>query len=165
MMPSYLQSYLNMAYHKLEAIKQEAGKISNVDLKKSIVRVFYYLCVVTLQYVCPMILILFLTFMYKTMGGGSWKLEASSSSAPPEVDSTSPTLLMEPAMRNPKMEEIEEAVEIVITGHFSLAWQSLKHVFTPAVFRGLMGFSTWWCCLSWFLSAAIGITYQSYFTK
>jgi len=166
MMPSYLQSYLNMAYHKLEGIKQEAGKISNVDLQKSVVRVFYYLCVVTLQYVCPMILILFLTFMYKTMGGGSWTLDGffggeKSSPILPE----SPTLLMEP--RNPKMEEIEEAVETVIsaTGHFSLAWQSLKHVFTPAVFRGLMGFSTWWCCLSWFLSAAIGITYQSYFAK
>ena len=47
MMPTYLQSYLNMAYHKMEELKQEAGKISNVDLKKSIVRVFYYLCVVS----------------------------------------------------------------------------------------------------------------------
>lgn len=47
MMPTYLQSYLNMAYHKIEELKQEAGKISNVDLKKSIVRVFYYLCVVS----------------------------------------------------------------------------------------------------------------------
>ena len=47
MMPTYLQSYLNMAYHKLEELKQEAGKISNVELKKSVVRVFYYLCVVS----------------------------------------------------------------------------------------------------------------------
>ena len=31
----------------MEELKQEAGKISNVDLKKSIVRVFYYLCVVS----------------------------------------------------------------------------------------------------------------------
>ena len=47
MMPTYLQSYLNMAYHKLEELKQEAGKISNVDLQKKVVRVFYYLCVVS----------------------------------------------------------------------------------------------------------------------
>ena len=46
MMPRYLQSYLNMAYHKMEEMKQEAGKISNVDLQKQIARIFYYLCVV-----------------------------------------------------------------------------------------------------------------------
>ena len=109
-----------------------------------------------------MILILFLTFMYKTMGGGSWALPLSAGDGGGGIPDT-PTLILEPRI-NPKIEEIEEAVG-VITGQFSLAWQSLKHVFTPAVFRGLMGFSTWWCCLSWFLSAAIGITYQSYFAK
>lgn len=49
MMPKYLQSYLNMAFHKIEEIKTEAGKISNVELQKLIVRVFYYLCVVSLR--------------------------------------------------------------------------------------------------------------------
>ncbi len=46
MMPKYLQSYLNMAFHKMEELKQEAGKITNVDLQKLVARVFYYLCVV-----------------------------------------------------------------------------------------------------------------------
>lgn len=45
-MPRYLQSYLNMAYTKLEELKQEAGKVTNIDLQKLIARVFYYLCVV-----------------------------------------------------------------------------------------------------------------------
>ena len=48
MMPKYLQSYLNMAYHKMDEMKSEAGKISNVELQKQIARVFYYLCVVGL---------------------------------------------------------------------------------------------------------------------
>ena len=48
MMPKYLQSYLNMAYHKMDEMKSEAGKISNVELQKQIARVFYYLCVVSL---------------------------------------------------------------------------------------------------------------------
>merc|ERR1711973_952355 len=93
MMPSYLQSYLNMAYHKMDELKQEAGKISNVDLQKKVVRVFYYLCVVTLQYVCPMILILFLTFMYKTMGGGSWVLETGHQNGSGAILPESLTLL------------------------------------------------------------------------
>jgi len=71
-MPRYLQSYLNMAFTKHEELKQEAGKISNIDLQKMVARVFYYTAVVTLQYVAPLIMILFLSLMYKTMGGGSW---------------------------------------------------------------------------------------------
>jgi hypothetical protein len=51
MMPKYLQSYLNMAYHKMEEMKKEAGKISNVDLQKLIARVFYYLCVVSYLFI------------------------------------------------------------------------------------------------------------------
>lgn len=33
---------------------------------------FYYLCVVTLQYVAPLIICLFFTFILKTLGGYSW---------------------------------------------------------------------------------------------
>lgn len=47
LMPKYLQSYLNVAYHKLEEIKQEVGRISNIELQQTITRVFYYLCVVS----------------------------------------------------------------------------------------------------------------------
>ena len=92
-MPRYLQSYLNIAYYRLPSgyyplfikcinlnqtyyrtaeLKQEAGKISNVELQRLVARIFYYLCVVTLQYVAPMILVLYLALMYKTMGGGTW---------------------------------------------------------------------------------------------
>ena len=49
----YLQAYLNLAYDKVNMLRQEAGKISNVDLQRIVIRVFYYLCVVTLQYVAP----------------------------------------------------------------------------------------------------------------
>lgn len=37
-----------------------------------IAAVFYYLCVATLQYVSPIIICLYLTIMYKTLGGYSW---------------------------------------------------------------------------------------------
>ena len=62
---------MNTLYRVAE-LKQEAGKISNVDLQRIVARIFYYLCVVTLQYVAPMILVLYLALMYKTMGGGTW---------------------------------------------------------------------------------------------
>jgi len=46
LMPMYLQSYLNKAYYKMEEIKQYSGKISNVNLQKTVTFIFYYLCVV-----------------------------------------------------------------------------------------------------------------------
>lgn len=49
LMPKYLQSYLNIAYHRVEELKTEAGKISNVDMQMLVARVFYYLCVVSIH--------------------------------------------------------------------------------------------------------------------
>ena len=111
---------------KVAELKQEAGRISNLELQRKVVRVFYYLCVVTLQYTAPMILILYLTFLYKTLGGGSW------TGAPAEPQETCQAGTC-PASDN-HMEvgigniiQQEEAVE-AITQQFSLAWISVKEV-------------------------------------
>lgn len=34
--PWYLQAYLDMAYHRIEQQKKEAGRITNVDLQKKV---------------------------------------------------------------------------------------------------------------------------------
>jgi len=163
-MPTYLQSYLNLAFHKVSELKQEAGKISNVDLQRRVIRVFYYLCVVTLQYICPMIMILYLSLLYKTLGGGSWDGSTTVAEAVTEECSAADTPPV--AAEDISVEDIipSEHVE-AIKEQFSLAWSSFKHIFTPLVWRGLIGFSTWWCCFTWFSSAAIGIAYQTYFSK
>ena len=36
MMPYYLQSYLNIAYEKIELQKKESGRITNKDLQKKV---------------------------------------------------------------------------------------------------------------------------------
>ena len=133
-MPQYLQSYLNMAYHKLEELKQEAGKVTNIDIQKLIARVFYYLCVVTLQYVAPLIMILFLSLMYKTMGGGCWtglwsKLseEGTSPAAAPVQEPVRLEVMPRAEIKIDKVFGEEEATE-ELSRQFSLAWHSLKHV-------------------------------------
>lgn len=35
-MPTYLQAYLNMAYHRIEEQKKEAGRITNTELQKKV---------------------------------------------------------------------------------------------------------------------------------
>ena len=131
MMPRYLQSYLNMAYHKLEELKVEAGKISNIDVQKLIARVFYYLCVVTLQYVAPMTMVLFLSLMYKTMGGGSWTGFWTDQTPAPAAPIPTPAISLELEPRQEiKIDKVfgqDEAVE-ALSSQFSLAWHSLKHV-------------------------------------
>ena len=131
-MPQYLQSYLNMAYHKLEGLKQEAGKVTNMDIQKLIARVFYYLCVVTLQYVAPLIMILFLSLMYKTMGGGNWTglWSAAEDASPLPVQEPEPVRLEVMPKSEVKIDKVfgdEEANE-ELSRQFSLAWHSLKHV-------------------------------------
>lgn len=125
-MPTYLQAYLNIAYDKVAELKQEAGKISNLELQRKVVRVFYYLCVVTLQYTAPMILILYLTFLYKTLGGGSWTGVATDSQETCEADTCEASSRhMEVGIGD--IIKQEEAVE-AISQQFSLALISIKQV-------------------------------------
>ena len=137
------QDGLTILLIKVAELKQEAGKISNVELQRKVVRVFYYLCVVTLQYIAPMILILYLSFLYKTLGGGSWSGRVASES--PKVDAAAASTVTKendfqevevtPEQATTEDMEIgigkiihqEEAVE-AITHSFSLAWISLKKV-------------------------------------
>lgn len=37
-------------------------------------------------------------------------------------------------------------------------------VFSVEVFRGLLGFATWWCCFVYFATTSVGLVYQSYFS-
>ncbi|XP_015596246.1 transmembrane protein 161B isoform X2 [Cephus cinctus] len=158
LMPLYLQSYLNLATQRLENQKKEAGRITNIELQKKIAAVFYYLCVVTLQFIAPIIICLFFTLMYKTLGGYTWEglykdilIEECPADKPPKILPT-----MTP--------DSNEKTVIQTAQEFHLALDSLKQIFTTDVFRGLLGFATWWSCFTWFSTTAMGMVYQSYFS-
>lgn len=141
LMPMFMQAYLNMAQERLEQQKKEAGRITNVDLQKQVSVIFYYTCVVVLQYVIPLVMMLFFIFFYKTLGNFSWiQVIANSSST---IDNSNQHSLLEANI-----------------AYFSI--QSLKQVLTVDVYRGIFGFATWWICFSWFLSLSVGVFYQSY---
>ncbi|XP_026764606.2 transmembrane protein 161B [Galleria mellonella] len=149
LMPRQLQAYLDMAQRRLDLQKKEAGRITNIDLQKKIASVFYYLCVVALQYICPIVMCLYLALMYKTLGGYSWSaLFYESQEVCTMEDKVSPTA----------GEAHTEGVE-----QYQLAWENLKMVFTQEVYRGTFGFATWWCCFAWFITTSVGLGYQTYF--
>ncbi|XP_071787806.1 transmembrane protein 161B-like [Asterias amurensis] len=152
LMTHYLQSYLNIAKEKVEKLKMEAGRINSLELQKSVVRVFYYLCVVTLQYIAPMLILLSFTCLLKSLGGYSTGLFEVSSG-------NTTTIPHKPSPTAPSNQAVTEGAE-----HFKVALESLRNVFSPIFFRGIFSFLTWWTSSAWFITSLFGIAYHMYFT-
>ena len=165
LMPIYLQAYLNLAYDRVEDQKKEAGRITNTEFQRKITSIFYYLCVVTLQYAAPIIMCLFLSFMYKTLGGYSWTWTSNIATVTEQSAVINDQIV--PTTESPFQEEesTSEASIIQVAQNFHLSLQNLKSVFTQDVYRGLLGFATWWSCFVWFASSSLGMFYQTYFTN
>jgi Predicted transmembrane protein 161AB len=164
LMPIYLQAYLNLAYDRVEDQKKEAGRITNTEVQKKITSIFYYLCVVTLQYAAPILMCLFLSFMYKTLGGYSWTWksvvqEECSADLDQQILTTTESSI------ETSTESETDASILQVAQNFHLSLQNLKSVFTEDVYRGLFGFATWWSCFVWFASSSLGMFYQTYFTN
>ncbi|GBP50413.1 Transmembrane protein 161B [Eumeta japonica] len=157
LLPRHLQAYLDMAQRRLDIMNNEAGRITNIDLQKKITSVFYYLCVVALQYICPIVMCLFLTFMYKTLGGYTW------TGLFYESQSVSNETITKVNILNVGSESEAEATIKESAQQFQLAFENLKMVFTPEVFKGLFGFGTWWCCFAVFITNSLGLAYQTHF--
>lgn len=155
LLPLHVQSHLNLAYDKVESIRKESGRISNVELKKMVARVFYFVIVVVIQYLTPVIILLFMAFLYKTLGEYSWSGAFGESAEEfimsfrksPFVNTTVPA--------NTTTTIVDKAFE------FSLAFSELRAVFTPVFYRGLLSFLTWWVCASWTLAMTFGLYYHS----
>ncbi|XP_030373087.1 transmembrane protein 161B [Scaptodrosophila lebanonensis] len=163
LMPIYLQSYLNLAYDKIVDLRKEAGRITNLEFQKKISSIFYYLCVVTLQFAAPLILCLYLTLMYKSLGGFSWagifkdsvvlQHECAADAAPQSV------VEAPGAVAEQEFNILESAQSL------QASFASLKNVFSTEVYKGFLGFATWWSYFTLFATSTLGIVYQSYFNK
>lgn len=172
LMPIYLQSYLNLAYDKIMDLRKEAGRITNFEYQKKISSIFYYLCVVTLQFVAPLILCLYLTLMYKSLGGFSWtgiftesvlQHECSAELEPPPV---SVQEFFEGSGMALLAEETENEFNILDSAQtLQASIMSLKNVFSTEVYKGFLGFATWWSYFTLFATSSLGIVYQTYFNK
>ncbi|XP_044262118.1 transmembrane protein 161B [Tribolium madens] len=156
LMPWYLQAYLDMAYNRTQEQKKEAGRITNIEFQKKIAAVFYYLCVVTLQYITPIIMCLILSFMYKTLGEFSWG--ALFKEPVNECPVVNPPKTIDPFETSSRDSIAQSAAE------FHATFENLKSVFSAEVFRGIFGFSTWWCCFVYFATTSVGLVYQTYFS-
>ncbi|XP_020639417.1 transmembrane protein 161B isoform X4 [Pogona vitticeps] len=157
MMRNNLQAYLNLAQKCVDQMKKEVGRISTVELQKMVARVFYYLCIIALQYVAPLVMLLHMTLLLKTLGNYSWGIyPESSSDLPMENSPQSSSLNSEPSSDDGKMK--------VTVIQLTMALASLKNIFTPLLFRGLLSFLTWWIAACLFSTSLFGLFYHQYLT-
>ncbi|KAF4074416.1 hypothetical protein AMELA_G00239140 [Ameiurus melas] len=145
MMRHHLQAYLNLAQKGVEQMKKEAGRISTVELQKMVARVFYYLCVIALQYVAPLVMLLHTTLLLKTLGGHSWGIYTEEN---------------EDCHLGTAGHTEAQAPQTV--AQISVALGGLRTVFTPLLFRGLLSFLTWWIAACLFSTSLFGLFYHQY---
>ncbi|XP_062461166.1 transmembrane protein 161B isoform X2 [Pezoporus occidentalis] len=157
MIRHHLQAYLNLAQKSVDQMKKEAGRISMVDLQKMVARVFYYLCVIALQYVAPLVMLLHTTLLLKTLGNYSWGIYPELNSDTPVENSLLPSSVYS---ESPPAEGKMKVTVVQIT----MALGSLKNIFTPLLFRGLLSFLTWWIAACLFSTSLFGLFYHQYLT-
>lgn len=156
-MRSHLQAYLNLAQKCVDQMKKEAGRISTVELQKMVARVFYYLCVIALQYVAPLVMLLHTTLLLKTLGNHSWGIYPESMSALPVDNSLSSNSV------HSELPSADGKMKVTVT-QITVALSSLKNIFTPLLFRGLLSFLTWWIAACLFSTSLFGLFYHQYLT-
>nr|SVE85428.1 EOG090X04CK [Daphnia pulicaria] len=154
--PSCFQAYLNLAQEKIENMKKEAGRISNVDLQRKIAIIFYYLCVVGLQFVAPVILCVGFTLMNKTLGGYGWFGQHHYN--PDECDPQ-----QEPKATLSTLLPNDETTLVDAREQWLAALSTFHQIFSYEVFRGIFGFANWWMQFLSFFTIGCGLAYQSYF--
>ncbi|KAJ7360578.1 hypothetical protein OS493_015686 [Desmophyllum pertusum] len=133
----HLQSYLDMAHERIEKMKKETGRITNVELQRKVARVFYYLSAAALQYLAPTILLMFSVLMLRTLGCTDWNSNPVGAS---RIQYSS-----------------------LISNSTREAALSLRGVLTPELFQGVVSYLVWWLCTSWLITSLFGVVYLKIF--
>lgn len=158
---THFQAHLNMAYEKIVALRKEAGRIASEEIQRIVSSVYVYLCVVALQYLAPLILLLFLTLLLKTLGEFSFS-EAFGISIPTVIKNVTDTKRSPVAEYSEVLPESVEQMAKEASVQVKEAIASLHIVFTAECFRGLFSYFCWWICTVWFTTSAFGLMYYSF---
>ncbi|XP_076806624.1 transmembrane protein 161B-like [Clavelina lepadiformis] len=154
----HLQAYLNIAYEKMMKLRKESGMITNIELQKIITRVFYYLGVVAVQYLSPLVLVLCSVMCLKTMGGYSW-LAFSADYKDNVMNLTTAIVQNNEASSNQLLSDstLQDMVHTVGGNLYSI-----RAIFTPVLLRGVFSYIVWWSSFNWTVASSLGLLYHSY---
>lgn len=157
----HLQAYLNLAQKWVDQMKKEAGRIAAIDIQRKVTRVFCYLTVVTLQYLVPVLLILFSTLALKALGDFSGTEETPGVTPALAMPTAAPVLPGGLDEDEEVMEDMEEDIQATVA-RLSETFSALRSVLTPLFFRGFFAFLTWWVAACQVISSLFGIYFHQY---
>ncbi|XP_048845708.1 transmembrane protein 161A isoform X1 [Brienomyrus brachyistius] len=158
----HLQAYLNLSQKWVDRMKREAGRIAAIDIQRKVTRVFCYLTVVTLQYLAPIILVLFSTLALKSLGDFSWGLLPEEPGMTPAVPPPTTAPSVAPGLgEDDDVEDMEEDIQATVV-RLTEALNALRGVLTPIFYRGLFAFLTWWVAACQVISSLFGIYFHQY---
>lgn len=176
LLPNYVAIFLQTADRRIMKLKQRGGSTTNREIQLTVSSIFNYVNVVAIQYILPILMCLFTVIMFKTLGGYSWiptftdgSMEFANGTIP-VVNATGPFLELANGDIGPKNisdPAINEStiVKSIEASTFAamVDLDEMRKIFTPKVFKGILGFATWWFHFSWFCSSTAGLIYHTYF--
>ncbi|XP_044302099.1 transmembrane protein 161B isoform X1 [Varanus komodoensis] len=167
MMRSHLQAYLNLAQKCVDQMKKEVGRISTVELqkmcsgKKRQIKMLSYGSLTTILHACvslwvPNLKMTGKVCIHNPAGNYSWGIyPESASDLVADSSSLSNSVNSDSSSNDGKM---------VTAIQLTMALASLKNIFTPLLFRGLLSFLTWWIAACLFSTSLFGLFYHQYLT-
>lgn len=133
-----LQSHLNTASQKVFKYKKETGRITNLELQRTVARVFYYLSAAALQYIAPLILMLFLGLMLRTLTYNMSKENTMEQLAAAVANSTSGVI------------EKKDYAKLI------------RGLFSVKMVYGTCSYVTWWSLVTYCMTSCFGMVYLKY---
>lgn len=174
--PKYVTMFLESTDNRIMRIKRRGGATTNREIQMTVSSTFNFVNIVIIQYVLPILMCLFTVMIYKTLGGHSWFPNfVGKSGALNETISTgnSTGIFLDSSvdsfmtryenMSASNSDEISTNSSMVASLAAMVNLDDFKKIFTPELFRGILGFATWWFHFSWFCSSTTGLIYHTYF--
>jgi len=131
-----LQAHLNTATQKIAKFKKETGRITNIELQRTVARVFYYLSAAALQYVAPIILMLFFGMMMRTL---TYNMS--------DVTPQSNIFFASNSTENQQRKEYA---------------QLIRSLFSVKLFNAVCSYLAWWTLASYFFTSCFGMVYLKF---
>jgi len=133
-----LQSHLNTASQKVSKLKKETGRITNLELQRTVARVFYYLSAAALQYIAPLILMLFLGLILRTL---TYNMSSEN-----------------PLLRNATSAKGNSTESDAKKDYARL----IRSLFSVKMVNGTFSYITWWSLVTYCMTSSFGMVYLKY---
>ena len=158
----YAQAYLNLGIELATSLRRKTTRITNVQYMNTLSSIYQYYGVVASQYVIPLIVLLFMSFLLKTLGDYSW--------CGGVVWCTEATEYLRGFLSNrmtPSSSGSSQFFKQLDTEsfNFTLGHSVLGKIFTPLVMRSVIGYFTFWICMIWFTISCFGLLYYQYIDR